>query len=289
MSLERFLLTPHRGLHKLKDFPFCYAKAAEGLLKTKGGVLLLSGFYIWEARAFENDGLLASLLLWQVLKKWGRAVYFAAEPECLSLWQRYTGCKEEELFELPPGKTPKGAAQWVRSRQIEVAIAIERPGRTETGRYFNMKGEDITEFVGQGEELFQEVPVTIGIGDGGNELGLGNLKRWGGPPSLAAFPSTYPLLAGTSNWGGYGLVRALEIKLQKELLWSQEEETKVQKWLLRQGIVDGVLKIPSMSVDGIPWGEYQKRWSQAKQLAPLGEENVKTSRIFPFPSIRDEK
>ena len=152
-----------------------------------------------------------------------------------------------------------------------------------------MKGEDITEFVGQGEALFDEVLETIGIGDGGNELGLGNLRELVSSPFLAATSSTHPLLAGTSNWGVYGLIRALEIVGGERLLWSQEEETEVQRWLLGQGVVDGVLKIPSMSVDGIPWREYQTRWLAARRLSPLGQENVETSRGLPFSSVGDEQ
>ena len=54
-----------------------------------------------------------------------------------------------------------------------------------------------------------------GIGDGGNELGMGKVKDIihrdipNGPTIACAITSGYLLTAGVSNWGGYALATAL--------------------------------------------------------------------------------
>jgi hypothetical protein len=57
---------------------------------------------------------------------------------------------------------------------------------------------------------------TIGIGDGGNEIGMGSLPKEiiesgipNGEVIAAATPVDSLIVAGVSNWGGYGLLAAM--------------------------------------------------------------------------------
>ncbi|KAF3701547.1 D-glutamate cyclase, mitochondrial [Channa argus] len=61
-------------------------------------------------------------------------------------------------------------------------VAIERSGRAEDGNYYNMREVNIKHLVDPIDELFiaaKNIPgiTTTGIGDGGNELGMGKLKE----------------------------------------------------------------------------------------------------------------
>ncbi len=72
----------------------------------------------------------------------------------------------------------KGAEAFCRCLLDEIrpthVIAIERPGKSFTGHFYNMRGEIIDDMVADTELLLTGTnAVTIGIGDGGNELGMG--------------------------------------------------------------------------------------------------------------------
>ena len=81
-----------------------------------------------------------------------------------------------------------------------------------------MRGIDVTPLVSPAHRLFEVAPrwsppvTTIGIGDGGNEIGMGkipwqvirrNIPRGG----LVAcrVPADHLIVCGVSNWGAYGL------------------------------------------------------------------------------------
>src|SRR5207247_6803218 len=69
-------------------------------------------------------------------------------------------------------------------------------------------------------------PCTIGIGDGGNEIGMGvvraRLRRLG--PLATRIASVvgvdHLVVAGVSNWGGYGVVASLSRLAERDLLHS---------------------------------------------------------------------
>uniref|UniRef100_A0A3Q4BRV4 D-glutamate cyclase-like C-terminal domain-containing protein n=1 Tax=Mola mola TaxID=94237 RepID=A0A3Q4BRV4_MOLML len=98
-------------------------------------------------------------------------------------------------------------------------VAIERSGRAEDGNHYNMKGVNIKHLVDPIDDLFiaaKNIPgiSTTGIGDGGNELGMGKVKEKVKFATLW-FICLYPLFcsapspAGVSNWGGYAVACGL--------------------------------------------------------------------------------
>ena len=69
----------------------------------------------------------------------------------------------------------------LKQYQPAACIAIERCGENVQGDYANMRGVSIAEHTARIDELFelakeQHIP-TFGVGDGGNEIGMGNLKE----------------------------------------------------------------------------------------------------------------
>ena len=62
----------------------------------------------------------------------------------------------------------------------DVILASERVGRSKDGKYYSMKGRDLSSRVSPIDDLFLEAAqsediTTISIGDGGNELGMGKV------------------------------------------------------------------------------------------------------------------
>ncbi|XP_068195183.1 D-glutamate cyclase, mitochondrial-like [Antennarius striatus] len=99
-------------------------------------------------------------------------------------------------------------------------VAIERSGRAADGNYYNMRGINIKHLVDPIDDLFVAAKdiagiTTIGIGDGGNELGMGKLKEQvkalmpRGGLIACDVPADYAITAGVSNWGGYAVACGL--------------------------------------------------------------------------------
>ncbi|KAM7404097.1 hypothetical protein PAMA_004498 [Pampus argenteus] len=99
-------------------------------------------------------------------------------------------------------------------------VAIERSGRAEDGNYYNMRGVNIKHLVDPIDDLFIAAKdiagiTTTGIGDGGNELGMGKVKEKvkslmpNGNLIACVVPADYAITAGVSNWGGYAVACGL--------------------------------------------------------------------------------
>ncbi|XP_061842869.1 D-glutamate cyclase, mitochondrial isoform X2 [Nerophis lumbriciformis] len=99
-------------------------------------------------------------------------------------------------------------------------VAIERSGRAADGNYYNMRGINIKHLVDPIDDLFIAADklagmTTTGIGDGGNELGMGKVKEKvkslmpKGELIACDVPADYAITAGVSNWGGYAVACGL--------------------------------------------------------------------------------
>ncbi len=143
--------------------------------------------------------------------------------------------------------------------EYSLVVAIETPGRAADGRYYSMSGMEITReaFDGLVIEAREYGIPTIAVGDGGNEAGMGNVRDLIelyiplGEKIASVVEVDHLITAGVSNWGGsYGLVAHASILAGTNLLADWDEERAV-KALTSAGLIDGVRKKPSESVDGI--------------------------------------
>jgi hypothetical protein len=98
----------------------------------------------------------------------------------------------------------------------------------------------------------------VGIGDGGNEIGMGNVRRRllkaGG---LIARTSSivsvdHLVVAATSNWGAYGVVAGLSRLTGTDLLHAPELEPRIIEACIAAGAFDGVTRRREPTVDGLP-------------------------------------
>jgi len=157
----------------------------------------------------------------------------------------------------------------------DLLIAIERPGKNHLGVYHGMNGRPLAGNVSDVERLFElgreaGLPV-LGIGDGGNEIGMGVVREdlpaflpqavncgcpCGGG-TAAAFAADCLVVASVSNWGAAGIIAALAL-LQEDLdiLQEPEREQRAIELCANTGAVDGVSVSPEPSVDGIPSVEW---------------------------------
>jgi hypothetical protein len=146
------------------------------------------------------------------------------------------------------------AEDLIRELNPSILISIERCGINQQGSYRNMHMKDISLFTGKTDHLFTNHSASIGIGDGGNEIGMGNLKSViPDIPTLTepcVTTTTELVLCSVSNWGGYGLVASLSKKIGRVLLPSVAEERDLVKQTTDLGAVDGMSTKQEYKVDG---------------------------------------
>ena len=101
---------------------------------------------------------------------------------------------------------------------------------------------------------------SVGIGDGGNEIGMGNLIDV--IPSVDSLPddpavSTVDrlIIASVSNWGGYGLAAALSQLAGENLLPDAEGEARMVQHMIEAGAVDGTTGDAVPTVDNFSMEE----------------------------------
>jgi hypothetical protein len=190
-----------------------------------------------------------------------------------------------ELLE-PVADLPEPVAELPGSEiaQRHANAAIEwRPGHC-----CNMRGESIEAFSADLHRLIDDVRVlnpnlkVVGIGDGGNEIGMGRfsreelLKRISGPhvdrvPCRISADAT--IVAGVSNWGAYALAAAIAVQHGRvDLL---ERHTAESQWRLLErivneaGAVDGVTRKSEPTVDGLPFLTQIQPWVAIRERLGL--------------------
>jgi len=108
---------------------------------------------------------------------------------------------------------------------------------------------------------FERAPdrvVTIGVGDGGNEIGMGNVharfaKRGGLAARIGSVVSVdHLVVAGVSNWGAYGIVAHLGRLAGRPLLHTPDDERRLVAACVAAGACDGVSRRREPTVDGLP-------------------------------------
>ena len=110
------------------------------------------------------------------------------------------------------------------------------------------------------DHVFTDAHATVGIGDGGNEIGMGNLAdQIPKVDTLVKLPcvtrTTELIITSVSNWGGYGLVAALSQLCGRDLLPSIEEERRLMTKTVDLGAVDGMSAVQEYKVDGFTFDE----------------------------------
>ena len=199
-----------------------------------------------------GNGPISAISLYQVLTHLDfEPVFACAPPISKILSNRYA------TYELP-------LTNWEESRPVikkaladlnpSLIVSIERPGVTADGRYYNMHRDDITEFTAKFDLFFQECQCpSVAFGDGGNEIGMGNvtqaLSNFDIIPSVTTCDEL--VIASVSNWGVYGVMAALCDLLNRDLFELIDPESTAN-YLVANGCVDGVTKRKEASEDGFP-------------------------------------
>ena len=236
-----------RGMMALRPYlpdDYC-SQAAQFIMDNPGGVIIVTGFYVVMAGKPETDGPPGAIAIGEALKGLGRAVTYVSDEYTTPVLRRYANGSDVIDFPIDGVDASKKHAKGILKKvKPSLLISIERCGRTREDTYLNMRYVDISPNTARLDYLFDSEVPSVGIGDGGNEIGMGNLAEV--IPTVDSLPD-YPavnqvdrlVIASVSNWGGYGLVAALSRISGKNLLPSVESETAMLHGMIEAGVVDG--------------------------------------------------
>jgi hypothetical protein len=197
---------------------------------------IVTGFYIPHANppCGETDGPLGAIFLARAGLALGIEVQLITDDFCRPALK--TGIEASDL------DIPVLPAESLTARQREPGarppllglqpdkgflISLEHVGPGRDNRCRNMRGRDVTNEMAPAHLLFEgDSPhlTTIGIGDGGNEIGMGKI-----PPGVIArniphgeqiacrVPTDHLIVAGVSNWGAYALAAGVAVLRRQPL------------------------------------------------------------------------
>ncbi len=248
-----------RGIAPLRQFiPSDYlTRSAEIVLSNTGKVFITTGFYILTAGTIETDGPPGAIALGNGLEKIGYEVVYVTDSYASKFLNEYRSTKSR-LIDFPicsDEESCKYSKTLLAEENPSLLISIERCGRSQDGLYRNMRNLSITEYTAQIDRLFDLHNTTIGIGDGGNEIGMGNVYRnVEKSTQLVEQPAITKVnelvISSVSNWGGYGLLAKLSQTTGKNLLPDVADEKDMIKGMVDLGAVDGVSGKSVYQVDG---------------------------------------
>ena len=259
-----------RNISALRPYlPSNYVEeAADLVLEHPGVVLIVTGFYIVYASAPETDGPPGAVAIGEAMSKIGYEVAYVTDKYSMDVMKAVAG--DRRVIDFPVAghrESANAAREIIATENPSVVISIERAGLVGDGTFRNMHGTDISEYNAKIDHLFDQHPYSVGIGDGGNEIGMGNLRDEAAgierlPDDPCVTTTTKLMIASVSNWGGYGLVAALSVKKGTNLLPSIETENAWVMATYDAGAVDGPTGEHRPYVDGFPLDEYNSCLSE---------------------------
>lgn len=258
-----------RGASKLSS-PRELMRAASAFAPLRK-LAVVSGFYVPAAGAPETDGPGGAAILARAFQREGRVCEIWTDVRCIEVLAecaKAAGCAEN---------TARIAPASLKERAPDGIIFVERLGRAADGRYYNFKKQDISEWTAPLDAFADEAAGlgihTIGIGDGGNEAGMGNFYAElcallpGYAACLSVVRVEFALTADVSNWGAYALAEALSFVWGARRGIEPGEETKMLEAAARAGAADGISGRCETSVDGFCAAALEKKIAELDALS----------------------
>ena len=248
----------------------------ENRRKTKrpARALVVTGFYIPQAQqpAAETDGPLGALEVCMALRAVGGDAWLISDEHCASVICAAAGdLLPEDRVLIAPHAKPEFDAWFnmvidlVKRHGIDTLVFIERVGPARDGRPRNMRGVDIAEWTAPLSQLALLELHTIGVGDGGNEIGMGRVADYAisgvvahGESIACTVAADQLVVAGTSNWGAHALVCAMRALgcPQVEPYLEPDWHRAVLDAIVAAGGLDGVHMTNVPTVDGLDPARY---------------------------------
>ncbi|MCH9276452.1 DUF4392 domain-containing protein [Bifidobacterium amazonense] len=260
-------------------------KAARRFAEGKGHkALVVTGFFIPKAEhpAAESDGPVGAAEICAAIRAIGGDAWMVSDAWCEPVIR---GAAKDVLPDDRVLIAPKGDAfdNWldqtrklVEREHIDTVIFIERVGPARDGYPRNMRGINIQEWTAPLSRLAGLGLHTVGIGDGGNEIGMGHIQEYAiedivdhGEDIACTVPTEELIVAGCSNWGGHAFVCSLyamgctQVAAMLDDRWHKDVIANITA----AGGLDGVKLLNIPTVDGLSERQYYAQINAISQLA----------------------
>jgi len=269
-QIENLLVARNpRGMQTLQAalVPGYYLRAAQLLQSATGRVLIGTGFPV--AGTYETDGPVGAIALYRTLETLGaEPILVCGAPLADAIANDY---RVHKISLGEPAVSRVEAQNALQQYQPSLVISIERPGMAADGKYYNMRGEDISPACASFDYFLSTASCpTIGIGDGGNEIGMGNVAKT--LEQLSIIPSATCchelVIADVSNWAAQGLIAMLSVLRQQDMLLGWDNLAILQ-YLSDRGSVDGVTRENRLTEDGLSADISEKLINDLRKLCNL--------------------
>lgn len=224
-------------------------------------IIITTGFYILGAGVIETDGPPGAIILAEALRRMGKKVTLLIDSSDAAIIRQGMDAIGSSVGVVEIHEDRAISAKDLFTPDTTHFIALERPGQAADGCYYNFRGYDLSPHIAPLDDLFVDAQsrdiMTIGIGDGGNELGLGKVSANVDShmphdrPFSCKTAADFCICAGVSNWGGYGMAALLSIMASQSLLPHPSDLAKLLDAITEAGAVDGVTGKNTPSVDGL--------------------------------------
>ncbi|MBI4581942.1 MAG: DUF4392 domain-containing protein [Planctomycetes bacterium] len=319
----------YEAAREVQREPLTYL-AARALLERvtpRSTVLICAGFFDPPSMIDEADGPLGAALLARslcvALDATPVLVTEVANMERTAYLLRALGLEvlDFELARTTPFKAsvmplaidPRRAEQVVAElfdrTEPAALVTIEKPAPNVKGYYHTGIGLNVTDLVGKVSYLVDEARrrgvVSIGIGDGGNEVGMGKILAacqevlptgtkclycpCGG--GIAAATETDILVVGAvANWASYGVEACLAAALDMpEAIHSLAEERQATAAASQVGLIDPTTGLANGWVDGTPPVCSESMLELMRQMVELRLTRRRSSALMNFPKRWTER
>jgi len=230
--------------------------------------MIVTGFIV-EAGMPETDGPPGAAVLGRALRRLGANVRYTTDAVTVPVVAAALRALGEPADVLAYPAGDDGASRLLAQTRPTHLVAIERPGRSASGDWLNMRGRSVRAWNAPMDALFHSdarrrrgsrrprATVTVGVGDGGNEIGMGNVRarlaRGRGLCVRIACTTRvdHLVVAGVANWGAYGIVAQLSRLTGRRLLHGPDDERSMIQACVAAGACDGVTRRHEPTVDGL--------------------------------------
>jgi len=265
------------------------AKKIEKAVKPGDTAIVTTGFVVYGAERGETDGPTGAAAIARAIDLGLKATPVLVTEEVLTgvvgatcqaaglnIYSKLEEAKAKphriivQGYPTDPREGEKLATKMLDEINPSAIISVERPSRNEKGVYHSGGGYDISRTAAKIDYLIDEARsrgiLTVGIGDLGNELGMGYIKDAvkqyvpgateckcpckGGIASDVA--TDVCIVATVSNWGGYGLAACLAaIVGEPDVYHDMLTEKLMLRACAQAGGIDSVSGLSRPAADGV--------------------------------------
>ncbi|KAJ3445986.1 d-glutamate cyclase [Anaeramoeba flamelloides] len=266
-----------RGITRMFDRESTILESmSKNILNSKLGVCIVTGFYIPSAGIGETDGPHGTIFLAKAIHLLRPSLPIhiltdGSSSESLKRGLRHSNLSDVVKLHVPENEEQFSELENTLAGGIDRLVSIERCGHNKNGEYRSMSSKNITQNTLPFDRLFGEWSknnnvMTMAIGDGGNEIGMGKFYDIivtdinFGEVIACTVETDLVMCVGVSNWGGYAIAAAMMIdeqiqnntRLMENIDWFRSEnQSVILDEIIKGGCVDGISGKIERKVDGL--------------------------------------